>query len=383
MELNDATLVVNSTLTIPFQARTLFSNANKNQQTKPGDFFEMSIVAAAAATAGVLLPLLQSQWQHTRTQRSASRFFQEEIEQRERHHSERVRDSRLRFRAEQDHETLQDLVRYRVRLALNRRQVARDIWFQRFLMNQTVIVIVGLLLGCCFVNLGQGAVPVIDTVHPASLYLHGSTLGIALASLSSSLWCSLKYLHRLNNFHHGDPDRCVYVCGKTHATFNDFFDCHCEPLRWWSVFLLGIGLVAVLTCGAVYVSMTMLRDDAVGLSLLGGILLGAILSVVLLEQLVTDDTVLRSSAVGSPPPKKAPTERKQRRSGEMRRRHEPAEQAGGELPATGIAGEGGDYGGLRGAADAENAIVQLLRDRALSNAVIRAYQQDQRETESR
>lgn len=315
----------------------------------------MAAVTAIVATAGIVLPILQSQWHHSRSQRTNVLLFEEEIQLRETQHAERQRASHRRFREEQDHEILQDLVRYRVRLALNRRQVVRDAWFQRFLMNQTLLVIVGLLLGCCFTNLGQGAIPPIDTLYTSSVYLHGASLGIAIATLASSLWCSLKYLHRLNHFNHGDPEMCVYVCGKKHTTFNDYFDCHCEPLRWWSVLLLGVGLIAVLFSGAVYVSMTMLKRDTSGLVVLCAAMAVGVLCVIVLEKMVPDDTVVRN----------LPKKRRHPRS------HEPA----AVQSEAGVHRE--DFGGLRSAADAEKAIEQLLHDRALTMEVIREHQREQ------
>lgn len=176
----------------------------------------MSALIGIAAAAGALLPMLQSREQYADEIRRAVRFRREEAAQRLRHHQETLSLRSSLFRAESDHTVAQDMQRYRIRLALSRRQSSRDAGLQHFLLNQTVSMIAGLMLGCAFCLIGQGVLPDPDVQYDnrAIVMLYTSCAGIAIGCLACAVWCSLKIQNRMTYFDHS----CGLGSDHTNAT---------------------------------------------------------------------------------------------------------------------------------------------------------------------
>lgn len=182
------------------------------------------VVSAAAA---VVLPTLQAQWHHQNTQRATIDFRLREIEQSKRHHAERMSLNARQYRE------LASMTRslYAENMSLmhelSRRQTARDVWVQRFSVNDTMTVMSGLMLGCAAMNLGQGDFGQLSSLQ---VTLHGISLGLAVLLLGVSVWMCFVVQVRLGDYSLTDQ-LAVYSCGRTHVHFNEFFSCHCENLR--------------------------------------------------------------------------------------------------------------------------------------------------------
>lgn len=249
----------------------------------------MASFFALAASAAAVLPILQSRSQHCEEIQRALRHRESERLQLSHHHATRLTTSEMLLQRENEHTIEQDMQRYRVRLAISRRQSARDAANQRFLWNQTLLVVTGLLVGCVFTVVGQGVMPfpVVDASTnnstaaiasaeaPVALYGHAGSCGLAILALMSALWCCLKVQARVAFFDHqwtpvasSAHENTIYTCGRSHATFSDYFQCHAESLRWWSEVLLHVGALSVMASGWCFAALTMFSEDVTSRSLL-------------------------------------------------------------------------------------------------------------------
>lgn len=150
----------------------------------------------------------------------------------------------------------------RVQRDLARRETMRDVWQVRMQLNQTIIIITGLMFSCAFENLSQSTIP--PKAASWTLYCLSGSTGIAIALLAASIWCCFKLQARIGGFVVGNRE-VVYTCKKTHANFNEYFDCHCESLRAASVILYYLGTVATLASAAAIQApkyLTIFNDEA-------------------------------------------------------------------------------------------------------------------------
>ncbi len=189
---------------------------------------KMSFGLALSAAASLFLPAVQAHWHHQEEQSTNALFRRREIEQAKKHHAEKMTLNARQYRElatmtrslHAEHMTLMH--------ELARRETARDVWLQRFSVNDTMIVMSGLMFGCASMNLGQGTFG--PSLSPAMVTLHGVSLGLAVLCLGVSVWVCFVVQVRLGDFGLTDTS-VVYSCGRTHLHFNEFFSCHCEHLR--------------------------------------------------------------------------------------------------------------------------------------------------------
>lgn len=290
----------------------------------------MASIAAVAVAAASILPILQSRVQHADALAREVSYHRASLEQIARHHREQRRLENSRFERESRHQIGLDMQRYRVRLAQNSRVAMKDASHQRFQANQCLLLVAGLFLGCAYCIIGQGVLPT-PPPEPSPLLLFGHSLGtgVGVGSLLVAVWCCVKAQRRMSYFDFGTSFRrkdyrdlialgqvrrpgsaamsstaapsgprrgahsaVVYTCGNTHETFNEYFDCHVDGLRWWSLAFLQLGAVAVQCGGWFFASLTIFSTDTVSKAILLACLAGGTVVVIIAEVFFPDRTTL-------------------------------------------------------------------------------------------
>jgi hypothetical protein len=296
----------------------------------------MASFLGLAAAAATLLPLIQSRDQYADEVRRTVRFRRAEAAQRLRHHQETLELRDGLFGAESEHTVAQDMQRYRIRLALSRRQSSRDAGIQHFLLNQTTCMVAGLMLGCAFCLIGQGVLPdpSVQESHRALMLVYAVAAGVAIGCLAGSVWCSIKIQHRMTYFdhsggrvdaapgaaaelsrqglgttdahhlpfgsnaeapttalHHRSNQQLIYSgCRRPHRSLQDYLRCHTEGLRRWATALLQLGSLSVLIAGWAFASMTLFLGDEVSRWLLFALIAAAVIGIVGGDRLFPDET---------------------------------------------------------------------------------------------
>ncbi|CUG89587.1 membrane-associated protein, putative [Bodo saltans] len=310
----------------------------------------MATFLGLAAAAATLLPMIQSRDQYADEVRRTVRFRRAEAAQRMRHHRETMELREGLFEEESEHTVAQDMQRYRIRLALSRRQSSRDAGIQHFLLNQTTCMVGGLMLGCAFCLIGQGVLPDPSAQEHLRefMMLYAASGGVAIGCLAGSVWCSIKIQRRMTYFDHSagksdafsssptatstianplhtmrgevvQPSHAPFGaapasitsvppksnsgipqhrskpltydgCRRPHLSLQDYLRCHTEGLRRWATLLLQIGSLAVLIAGWSFASMTLFINDDASRWLLLVLIAVAIIGIVVGDRLFPDET---------------------------------------------------------------------------------------------
>ena len=124
-----------------------------------------------------------------------------------------------------------------------RREGERDAWSQRSQLLQTLMVVDTLMFSSAYALLVQGDPPANTPLWVVRCYAAG--LGAALALLSGSVWCCLKLQARLSHYDIHRPD-VLYVCGRNHRTFQEYYLCHCRMLSRGLLLLFYTGTALTL-----------------------------------------------------------------------------------------------------------------------------------------
>jgi hypothetical protein len=305
----------------------------------------MSALLGILAAATTLFPALQSRDQYADEVRRTVRHRAADAAQRHRHHQETMRLRSELLVTESEHTIAQDMQRYRIRLALSRRQSSRDAGIQHFLLNQTVCMTAGLMLGCAFCLIGQGVLPdaTVQSDNRLLMMLYSASAGIAIGCLGCAVWCSLKIQSRMTYFDHscglrsarrgGGRSRpngqmpsistaplphqgrttarmdalrassssrdeqaapLLYKgCHRSHFSIQDYLQCHTESLRRWATRFLQIGSLSVLFSGWAFVALTMFRLDSPSRWILLVLMAVAIIGIVVGDRMFPDKMTQR------------------------------------------------------------------------------------------
>ena len=194
-----------------------------------------------------MLPMLQSRRYHREELSQLRQLKDREIELIKRFHRESMAFERDKYQEAYTvaNRCYEESMALRVHLA--RRETMRDVWQQRTLLNQTLVIITGLMFASAFEALSQGVIPV--GTHTWLLYSYSITLSAAVGLLIVAIWCSFKLQARMMAYNMGDPNL-VYNCGKRHLHFNSYFDCHCRHIQRIGIFLFYSGTSVVLLAAA-------------------------------------------------------------------------------------------------------------------------------------
>ena len=184
------------------------------------------LIAAGAAT--ILLPAMQAQWHHQEERSYSVLFRRREMDQAKMQHEQRMGLNATQFKELATMTRSMHSERMGLIHELARRETARDVWLQRFSINDTMIVMSGLMFGCAAMNLGQSTFQ--PTLSPALIVVHAVSLGVAVLALGVAVWVCFVLQVRLGGFSLTDQT-VVYSCGRKHAHFNEFYACHCDHLR--------------------------------------------------------------------------------------------------------------------------------------------------------
>jgi hypothetical protein len=203
---------------------------------------------AAAAVAASVAPLWQAETQHVEAVRLQNELHRQAIEQARQLHKEsmELNDALFREECKLDKELHLRQVVHDYDIA--RREGIRDTWSQRNQLVQTLMIVDTVVF--------SGGYSMLIQESPASdapmvlVELYVGLLGAGLSLLFASLWFSLKLQTRLAQFdiYHQDT---VYVCGKRHRQFADYYECHGAQLTRLAFYSFYIGTVSVMASAAV------------------------------------------------------------------------------------------------------------------------------------
>jgi hypothetical protein len=139
-----------------------------------------------------------------------------------------------------------------------RREAVRDVWMQKSQLIQTLMIVSTLMFSCAAAIFCEGDLPTEGTpVHIARLYAF--VLGTAMGALIASVWLSMLLQARMSRYDMHRP-RQVYLCGRTHLHFNEYFGCHCQRLQRLSFGTFVAGTAATVAGGGMYLSAAMRWD---------------------------------------------------------------------------------------------------------------------------
>jgi hypothetical protein len=243
----------------------------------------MEALLAGAVAAG------QVQQHHTTERRQDQALFDAELLQTAQYHDVELGQTADFFKRQQA--TAWELHHMEMEIAVDlaKREAMRDIWQQRQIMNQTILVVDALMFSCAFVAITQPPFP--EAVPLGLLYIYTVSLAAAVALLTLSMWVSFKLQSRMGYFVIDEP-ALQYSCGNTHADFNSYFSCHCESLRLLAVagFFLGTCCVLVGSAATFAMQMATSFDDTTSAVVYAAILFVSVVGVIVVELVVSDKT---------------------------------------------------------------------------------------------
>lgn len=206
----------------------------------------MESVVSVAAT---VLPLWQQRRQHDEALKLSNELHRQVIELNQTFHKEEMELNESLFARDCALERELHYGQLSHDFDIARREGVRDAWSQRSQLLQTLMVVDTLMYSCAFALLVQG-----DPPTSTSLWLlraYAAALGTSMSLLFASVWCSLKLQARLSyyNMHRQDV---VYVCGRQHRYFGDYFKCHCKGLSTAAFVCFYVGTVTTIVSAALY-----------------------------------------------------------------------------------------------------------------------------------
>lgn len=203
-----------------------------------------SVIGAALLWS---IPVIQSRHMQTEELKLVGSLHEEAIAQERQQHRSALEHEAALYKEENAQEIALHHRSMRLRVDLERRETFRDVWQQRNLVNQTVLITNTLMFSCAFTTLSQSTIP--KTTAEWLLYSFSVMCGAGIAILLVSIWCCFKMQARLGGYNAGDPT-IVYSCGHRHEHFNSFYDCHCSLVHRLSIGLFYAGTSCVLFAAA-------------------------------------------------------------------------------------------------------------------------------------
>lgn len=140
-----------------------------------------------------------------------------------------------------------------------RRDAVRDSIRHKSSTTHGIMVVTSILFGCLFSIIYQFQPPV--SASYAGLVILMVVMGMSLLSLVASIRVSLSLQSVLTSYHVHRPLHHYKPCNKVHATFDDFYACHCESRERWGMWLMHSGVVWTLASAAVYQYLILTNPD--------------------------------------------------------------------------------------------------------------------------
>lgn len=214
----------------------------------------MDFLATAATT---VLPLWQQKRQHDESLRINNTLHKEAIDLNQKFHKEEMEQNELLFSKDCALERELHYGQMSHDFDIARKEGVRDAWSQQSQLIQTLMIVDTLMFSSAYALLVQGDPPSNSPLWLLRLY--AALLGLSMMLLFSSVWCSLKLQTRLSyyNIHRQDV---VYVCGRQHRYFSDYFSCHCKAVAKIAFVCFYLGTATTLSAAAVYAFAKMHYD---------------------------------------------------------------------------------------------------------------------------
>jgi hypothetical protein len=206
----------------------------------------MELITTAATT---VLPLWQQKRQHDESLRISNTLHKEAIDLNQKFHKEEMEQNEMLFSKDCALERELHYGQMSHDFDIARKEGVRDAWSQQSQLIQTLMIVDTLMFSSAYALLVQGDPPSNSPLWLLRLY--AAMLGLSMMLLFSSVWCSLKLQTRLShyNIHRQDV---VYVCGKQHRYFSDYFSCHCKAVARISFVCFYLGTATTLSSAALY-----------------------------------------------------------------------------------------------------------------------------------
>lgn len=112
---------------------------------------------------------------------------------------------------------------------LARREAIRDVWQQRNMLAQTLMIVNTLMFGCIFNALSSINGTLSASTSRAESLIFFSFVSLSFVFLCTSMWCCLSLQYRMARYDLYRP-LLRYCCDRTHEHFNSYFRCHCQKL---------------------------------------------------------------------------------------------------------------------------------------------------------
>lgn len=178
------------------------------------------------------------------------------------------------------------------------REHSRDVWAQKNLTAQTLMIIDTLMFSCGFALIIEGMPP--EQSPSWVLHMFSFCIGGALGTLFLSVWLAMKMQIRMAKFNVFDAKH-IYRCGKMHINFSAYYLCHCRQLTYWGFRLFYVGtFMLVLSASVVLVQrfISIYTNPSAGW-LFMGILVVTVIAMVVLEVLLPANTRTAKTPLGS------------------------------------------------------------------------------------
>lgn len=184
-----------------------------------------------------------------------------------------------------------------------RRENMRDVWEQKARKAETLLITNTLMFGSFFAVLVEGQLaPGTDLF---TMLVYAASLGVSFAFLFLCMWFTMNNQSRMSSFNIYNVHQ-LYTCGRTHHSFESYYNCHCAALARLSAQSFYVGSVAlvVAACCFTFARFTY-GHDSLAAALIFVCLAAATLLFVSLLHFLYPTTTRRYTTQPQPPPARA------------------------------------------------------------------------------
>lgn len=129
------------------------------------------------------------------------------------------------------------------------RENMRDVWEQKARKSETLLITNTLMFGSLFAVLVEGQLA--DGTDTLTMLVYSASLGISFAFLFLCMWFTLKNQSRMTSFNIYNRDQ-LYSCGRTHGSFESYYNCHCAAIARLASHSFYVGAVALVVAACCF-----------------------------------------------------------------------------------------------------------------------------------